>query len=168
MDFRIALDGHHAEDSSQGFRALCDGFVTALRDAGYTITGSTYDWDSEDCAAGKPCEEGTDDGYATADYLGSSLGDVVPEDAIEAKIPEADEVGIPKENVVVHRLGESLRWHSDETTCKHCGGLSGIDFASDNAAERAAFLGLSAPHFKGIKSTGKGGYTVKDVLKAAK
>lgn len=50
--------------------------------------------------------------------------------------------------------------------------LAGINYASDEAGERANDLaksvGLGASHFRGIKPSGKRGeYTVKDVLRAA-
>lgn len=43
------------------------------------------------------------------------------------------------------------------------GPLSGVDFASDEAAELAASEGLTTGRFEGREPTGKGGYTVADV-----
>ena len=125
MDFRIELSGHHAEDSSVGFRGLCDRFVSGLRDAGYTVTGSTYNWHADDPAQGKPTEQDFDDAALV-------FGSVEPEDAVEIA------------------------------------SLAGIDFASDNSAELAADLGLVASDFDGREPSGKGGYTSRDVRRAAK
>ena len=129
MDFRIELSGQHAEDSSVGFRGLCDRFVTGLRDAGYTVTGSTYDWHADDPSQGKPTEQDFDDAALV-------FGSVEPGDFIE----EVTEVA----------------------------SLAGIDFASDNSAELAADLGLVASDFDGREPSGKGGYTSRDVRRAAK
>jgi hypothetical protein len=43
--------------------------------------------------------------------------------------------------------------------------LSGVDFASDAAAEAAIRAGLTAASFKGVKPSGASGYTKADVQK---
>lgn len=171
MDFRIELDGHHAEDSAQGFRGLCEEFVKGLHTQGYHVIGSTYNWDATDPAQGKPTEE-----------------------------PVWVAVDQPAPGDIIHNLPKGLRWHSSETVCPHCEpepvglsgsivgtsleglafgsvepsdavevpSLAGIDFASDESAERAADLFLVAADFDGLKPSGKGGYTSRDVGKAAK
>lgn len=47
------------------------------------------------------------------------------------------------------------------------GGLAGVEFASDEAAEAAADAGLSAADLDGMEPSGAGGFTKADVTKAA-
>ncbi len=146
MRFNIELSGEHAEDSAQGFRGLCDRFVTALRDAGYTVTGRACDWDTDELTAGKPGEEAS---------ITVVLADRPSEEAEDAYY---ESLGQRPDDwnaeVVRQAVGEVI-------------GLAGIDFASDNAAELAADLGLVASNFDGLTPSGKGGYTVRDVKAVA-
>jgi len=135
MRFRIELNGNHAEDSALGFRTLCDGLVTSLRDAGYTVTGSACDWDTSEPRAGKVGEEVSE--FLDEVVIGESTGD--------------------------GPYGKSLFEVIEEKRS-----LAGIDFASDNSAELAATLGLNTSHFDGRKPSGKGGFTSRDVRRAAR
>lgn len=47
------------------------------------------------------------------------------------------------------------------------GGLEGVNFASDEAAETAAEMGLHAGDFALFEPTGKNGFTKRDVLSVA-